>query len=210
VQDPSDRGYIPLFEEFTTLGFACATFNFRGCGLSEGNIDMKGWYRDLETMVDTVFDSPGINPKSIHCIGFSAGGAIACKVAAYQKEISSLLLMASPSSFADILPTDADLLRSHFISIGTIRDASFPKDLARWYQDFLDVKPAHWLPFIYPRPIGIVHGERDETVPVRHARVLYEAAWQPKKLTVLEGATHQLRKDPRTISIIRDWLKEVM
>jgi hypothetical protein len=25
---------------------------------------------------------------------------------------------------------------------------------------------------------------------------------------ILEGASHQLRKDPRTIKIIRDWLKE--
>lgn len=208
--DPNDRGYIPLFEEFTSRGFACATFNFRGCGLSDGNIDMKGWESDLASVVDKVFDSPGIDPKSIHCIGFSAGGAIACKIAAYQKEISSLLLMATPQTFADILPKDPFLLKAHFLSIGTIRDSSYPSDLAKWYNNFLEIKPAHWLPFIYPRPVGIVHGDCDETVPVGHAKILYDAAWQPKKLTILEGANHQLRKDPRIIQVIQGWLKEVL
>jgi uncharacterized protein len=208
--DPTDRGYIPLFEEFTSRGFACATFNFRGCGASEGNIDLKGWESDLASVVDKVFDSPGVDPKSIHCIGFSAGGAVACKIAAYQQEISSLLLMATPAAFADILPKDPSLLREHFLSIGTIRDASFPADLVKWYNGFLEVKPAHWLPFIYPRPVGIIHGDCDETVPVTHARKLYDAAWEPKKLTILEGASHQLRKDPRIIEVIQGWLKEVM
>ncbi|MCK7469013.1 MAG: hypothetical protein MZU91_13380 [Desulfosudis oleivorans] len=31
--------------------------------------------------------SPGIDPASIHCIGFSAGGAVAAKIVSYQKEV---------------------------------------------------------------------------------------------------------------------------
>jgi pimeloyl-ACP methyl ester carboxylesterase len=208
--DPFDRGYIPLFEEFTSLGLACATFNFSGCGLSEGNIDMKGWHNDLDSVIDAVYDCPGIDPKSIHCIGFSAGGAIASRIVSYNKHVASLLLMATPCNFADILPKDPELLKAHFLSIGTIRDDFFPGDLMKWYNDFLEVDPAHWLPFINPRPVGIVHGDHDETVPVSHARKLYDKAWEPKKITILEGAGHQLRKDPRIIQVIRDWLKEVL
>lgn len=207
--DPHDRGYLPLFEEFTGLGFACATFNFRGCGLSEGNIDMRGWYHDLDAVIDAVHGHPGIDPSSIHCIGFSAGGAIAAKIVSYQKEVASLLLMASPQNFSEILPADPSLLKAHFKSIGLIRDDSFPSDLDRWYRDFLDVNPAHWLPFVYPRPVGVVHGDLDETVPVVHAERLFQAAWEPKRLTILEGAGHQLRKDPRIMQVIRAWLTEV-
>jgi pimeloyl-ACP methyl ester carboxylesterase len=208
--DPGDRGYIPLFEELTSYGFACATFNFSGCGLSEGNIDMLEWHHDLDAVIDVVYDCPGIYPKSIHCIGFSAGGAIASRIVSYNKHVASLLLMATPCNFVDILPKDPALLKAHFLSIGTIRDDSFPSDLMKWYNGFLEVKPAHWLPFIFPRPVGIVHGDCDETVPVRHATMLYHAAFKPKKLTILEGATHQLRKDPRIVQVIRDWLKEVL
>jgi pimeloyl-ACP methyl ester carboxylesterase len=208
--DPNDRGYLPLVEAFTGEGMVCATFNFRGCGLSEGNIDMRGWYDDLGAVMEAVFDSPhGIDLKSIHCIGFSAGGAIAAKFSAYEERVSSLLLMATPHNFADILPKDAKLLRDHFIDIGTIRDHSFPPDLTRWYKDFLDVEPAKFLPLVSPRPVGIVHGENDTTVPPEHAHLLFESACHPKKLTILDGAGHQLRKDARTEQIIRSWLNEV-
>jgi pimeloyl-ACP methyl ester carboxylesterase len=195
---------------FTKEGFVCATFNFRGCGLSEGNIDMQGWNVDLESVIDAVYDTPGVDPKSIHCIGFSAGGAIAAKVASYEKSVASLLLMATPHNFADTLPSDPNLLRDHFIALGTIRDSGFPADLNRWYHGFLDVLPAQYLPFVSSRPVGIVHGDRDETVPVEHAGRLFEAACHPKKLIILEGAGHQLRKDPRTEEVIRSWLKEVV
>jgi len=170
---------------------------------------MRAWHNDLEHAIDFVHASPGIDPTSIHCIGFSAGGAVAAKVVSYNKNVASLLLMATPCTFADIIPVDAALLKAHFFSIGTIRDDSFPGDLQKWHNGFLEVKPAHWLPFIHPRPVGIVHGDHDETVPVGHAHELYKAAWEPKKLTILEGATHQLRKDPRINQVIKDWLKEV-
>jgi uncharacterized protein len=196
-------------ETFTSEGFACSIFNFRGCGLSGGNIDMRGWGSDLESVIEAVSGTPGIDPDAVHCIGFSAGGAIASKVASRDKKIASLLLMATPHNFADILPADPHLIREHFIGLGTIRDRNFPEDLTRWYHDFLDVQPARYLPFVSPRPVQIVHGDQDTTVPPEHAHLLFEAACRPKKLVILEGAGHQLRKDHRAEQIIRSWLEEV-
>ncbi len=170
---------------------------------------MSGWCTDLEAVIEAVSGTPGIDPDALHCIGFSAGGAIASKVASREKTIASLLLMATPHNFADILPPDPKLLREHFVGLGTIRDKDYPGDLTGWYQGFLDVLPARYLPFVSPRPVQIVHGDQDNTVPPEHARLLFETACQPKKLVILEGAGHQLRKDHRTQQIIRSWLKEV-
>ncbi|HOO38957.1 MAG TPA: alpha/beta fold hydrolase [Deltaproteobacteria bacterium] len=207
--DPSDSGYMSLVEDIVSEKYCCAVFNFRGCGESGGNIDMKGWFDDLSAVVYRIYNTPGIDPKSIHCIGFSAGGAIAAKVASFEKNLQSLLLMASPQNFSDILPDDPWLLREHFRQIGLIRDDDFPQDINRWYEDFLDLTPEQYLPFISPRKLGIVHGDQDETVPPEHAQRLFDSACHPKKITMLKGAVHQLRKDPRTRQIIRDWLKEV-
>jgi len=170
---------------------------------------MQGWSRDLEAVIEAVTGTPGIDPDAVHCIGFSAGGAIASEVASREKKIASLLLMATPYNFADILPPDPKLIREHFIGLGTIRDKNFPEDLTGWYQNFLDVLPARYLPFVSPRPVQIVHGDQDTTVPPEHARRLFEAAGRPKKIVILEGAGHQLRKDTRAEQIIRSWLKEV-
>lgn len=207
--DPSDSGYLGLVEEIVSEGYCCTLFNFRGCGESGGNIDMRGWFDDLSAMVNKIYNTPGIDPSAIHCIGFSAGGAIASKVASFEKHIRSLLLMAAPQNFSDILPDDPQLLREHFKQIGLIRDDDFPQDITRWYEDFLNLTPDRYLPFISPRNVRIVHGDKDETVPPEHARLLFESACHPKKITILEDAAHQLRKDPRTIGIIRDWLNEI-
>ncbi len=197
-----------MVEELALDGYCCVTFNFRGCGFSEGSIDMRGWYDDLAAVADKVIDTPGIDPAAVHCVAFSAGGAIAAKFASREKHFKSLLLMATPADFRDILPDDPGLLRQHFRKIGIIRDEHFPPDLKAWHQDFLALEPAGWLPFVSPRPVGIVHGDKDETVPPGHARKLFAAACHPKKITMVEGATHHLRKDPRTVRIIRDWLKK--
>jgi uncharacterized protein len=197
-----------MVEELGREGYCSVTFNFRGCGLSGGNIDMRGWYDDLDAVAQKVKDLPGVDHEAIHCVAFSAGGAIAARYASREKLFKSLLLMATPDSFGDILPDDPALMRSHFKNIGVIRDDGFPPDLSSWHRGFLDLKASKCLPFISPVPVGIVHGDHDETVPPAHARALYAAALMPKKLTMLEGATHQLRKDPRTMGIIRDWLKK--
>ena len=207
--NPDDRGYLPLVEELTSDGYSCFLFNFRGCGLSGGNIDMSGWIFDLSLVVEKVYDTPRIDPASIHCIGFSAGGAVAAQYASYSKKIASLLLMATPCRFSDILPDDPRLLRDHFMELGLIRNTDFPPNLKRWHDDFVGLNPTMHIPFLSPRPVHIVHGDNDETVPVSHAHVLYEAAIRPKKITILKGAAHQLRKDERTIDLIRGWLKEV-
>lgn len=194
-------------EELAREGYCCVTFNFRGCGLSEGNIDMRGWHDDLEAVVSRIYETPGIDPNRINCVAFSAGGAIAAQYASYKKNFQSLLLMATPENFSEILPPDPVLLKDHFRRIGVIRDEHFPSDLFAWYKGFLALKPARSLPFVSPCPVGIVHGDRDEVVPKEHARRLFSATCNPKKIIMMEGATHQLRKDPRTIGIIKDWLK---
>jgi pimeloyl-ACP methyl ester carboxylesterase len=207
--DPQDHGYIPMVEEIVSHDYACILFNFTGCGESGGNIDMLDWYEDLDTVYDMVHDTLGFDPSSIHCVGFSAGGAIASKTACLDSHFKSLLLMATPADFSEIIPSDPINLRDHFRNLGLIREEKFPRNIDTWYRNFRDLKPIRWMPFISPRPVGIVHGENDTVVPVGHAHKLFNAAFAPKKLTILEGAPHQLRKDPRTTQLIIDWLREV-
>lgn len=207
--NPHDRGYLPLVEAIVAGGFNAVLFNFCGCGESDGDIDMQAWYMDLLQVHDLVANVPGVDPTALHAIGFSAGGAIAAKAAGSERLFQSLLLMATPADFAAILPDDPLVLREHFQSLGLIRAASFPRDVNAWYRAFLDLKAARWLPFLSPRPLAIVHGLDDTVVPVRQAQVLYDAALDPKRLTLIEGAPHQLRRDPRTAGLVMDWLTEV-
>ena len=55
-------------EELGREGWCSVVFNFRGCGLSGGDIDMRGWHDDLATVAGKVHDLPGIDPGDIHCL----------------------------------------------------------------------------------------------------------------------------------------------
>jgi fermentation-respiration switch protein FrsA (DUF1100 family) len=39
-------------------------------------------------------------------------------------------------------------------------------------------------------PVFVVHGGRDELIPVEQGRRLFEAAPEPKRLQIIEGAGH--------------------
>lgn len=43
---------------------------------------------------------------------------------------------------------------------------------------------------IAPRPLFLIHGEQDEMIPLRDARLLYARAGEPKELWVLSGLAH--------------------
>ena len=146
----------------------------------------------------------------IHIIGFSAGGAVAVKfITSEKKKIKSLMLLATPADISQIIPDNAEIMVRHFRELGLIKDTGFPRDIDSWYKGFSLLKAENlirWLP--QGLPVCIVHGDRDTVVPVSHAERIYQAAPHPKKIIILEGAPHQLRKDDRIAGIILIWLRE--
>jgi uncharacterized protein len=205
-----DSGYVPLAEMLANKGFVCVLFNFSGCGESSGNIDLNVWDTDLQTVYDFVLESPGADNTEIHIVGFSAGGAAALKfITSERKKIKSLMLLATPADFSQIIPDNAELMAGHFRELGLIKDTDFPCDIDRWYKGFSLLKAENLIRWLPQRlPVCIVHGDRDTVVPVSHAERIYKAAPNPKKIIILEGAPHQLRKDNRVTGIILEWLRE--
>jgi fermentation-respiration switch protein FrsA (DUF1100 family) len=59
------------------------------------------------------------------------------------------------------------------------------------------------------RSVLVIHGDRDEIVPVAHARLLFDRACDPRALHLLAGADHRL-SDPghrlEAVSLSREWL----
>jgi fermentation-respiration switch protein FrsA (DUF1100 family) len=56
--------------------------------------------------------------------------------------------------------------------------------------------------------IHIIHGEKDEIVPLSHARMLHAQASNPKKLTVQPGGDHRMSDPVHQEAFIResvDW-----
>jgi len=101
-----------------------------------------------------------------------------------------------------------DSLIKSFRDIGIIKDPDFPPSADKWLENFKTVSPINYIDKISPRPLLLIHGDKDETVPVEHAGRLYDRAAAPKEMTIISGAGHRLRLDERAIKVALDWLTE--
>ena len=206
--DPNDRGYPALAERVCQQGLVAFIFNFRGTGASSGNLDILGWTRDLKAAIDYLYPLSEVDRSRLSLLGFSGGAAVSIFVAAHDARVSSLVSCACPAEFTFLSKTDnpqpiIDRLRS----IGAIRDQDFPRSATEWFDDFRRVRPVDYISRIAPRPLLLVHGDRDEVVDVGHAYKLYDRAGEPKQLSVVEVAGHRLRQNDRVMTIVTDWLK---
>ena len=80
-------------------GFVSLVFNFRGCGPSQGNIDMPGWTHDLEAAIDFLHMLPEVDRNKIYLLGSSGGAAACIYAAAHNKRVSAVATLACPAEF---------------------------------------------------------------------------------------------------------------
>jgi len=209
-QQPSagDSGYPGLAQRFGNAGFITMIFNFRGSGPAQGNLDMLGWTRDLKAAIDYLASLDEVDKSRLCLLGSSGGAAVSVYVTANDPRVSSLVTFACPATFDFLADKQrAKALIDHFRSIGLLRDRGFPPSVEEWLDGFNTVSPIRWIDRISPRPLLLIHGDKDDLVLVEHAYKLYEHAGEPKKLVIIPGAEHRLRLEEKAITTTLDWLK---
>lgn len=205
--DPGDKGYPYLAETLCQAGFCVLIFNFRGTGTSEGNFDIVGWIDDLATALDYLWMQPEIDRSRIGMVGFSAGAAVAICMASQDSNIAALAVCACPADFSSIVKDPFGSVE-YFRTIGIIRDKDFPDFVDSWADNFQLLSPIYYIDKISPRPILLLHGRKDEVVPVENATGLYNIAHEPKELIILENAGHRLRRDPEAVQHLIKWFRK--
>ena len=206
--DPTDRGYALLAQRFCHAGFTTLIFNFRGTGRSEGNLDMLGWSRDLQSAIDFLYNLDEVDETRFCLLGFSGGAAVSVYTAAQDPRISTVVTCACPADFHSLSEkeTPLDTIR-RFRQIGAIRDKDFPPSIEDWQKGFETITPINWIGKISPRSLLLVHGDADELIPLEHAQKLYQKAKEPKELKIIHGAKHRMRVEKAAMDFVLDWLK---
>lgn len=205
--ESGDGGYPTLAEKICGEGLGVFFFNFRGAGHSGGNIDFLGWTRDLRAVVDYLCDQETINSSSLFLIGFSAGAAVSIYVASKDKRVFGVAACACPADFGLFNEVkEPQAIIDRYREIGAIRDENFPPSVNEWFDNLGQITPSNHIAGIAPRPLLLIHGSDDDVVPLNHALQLYETAGEPKKLVILEGAGHKLRRDGRAVNAILEWI----
>jgi len=68
---------------------------------------------------------------------------------------------------------------------------------------------ARWVDRLPPRPLLLIHGERDRNLPARCSQDIYEWADEPKELVIYKGCGHFLRECHQELhDLLKNWLVE--
>ena len=172
-------------------GYRLLLFDFRGQGASGGHYRSMG-AREQDDMLGAIefLKTAGLADR-LGAFGVSMGAVVAYIVAAQQPEVRAV---AGDSAFASW---------QGIIGHGLIAERGAPPLLATvlaWLMTRLtglrlgfraaQNDPVRFIGRISPRPVLIIHGAEDRQVPAEHARQLYAAAAEPKKLWIVPGAGH--------------------
>ena len=184
------------------LGCVTMTFNFRGCGDSEGDFSLQGWVDDLRNAISHLLNVS--NPTGVILVGTNTGGSIAICVAADDPRVCAAGLLSPRADFDDWAEHPRRFLE-HAREIGAIHDRRFPSSVDEWSREFRRFRPVASARRFAPRPMLVMHGEEDDSVPVSDARQLVNAHGNAE-LSLFEGAGHRLRHDPRAVAVLLGWL----
>ena len=200
----SGQTYPELAERLAAdTGWAVLAFNLRGTGTSEGNFSLAGWLDDVRAAIDFMLDT-GV--AGVWLLGSSTGGGLAICQAGEDERVRGVATLSARADFSDWAGDPASFL-AHARSIGVIRDRDFPPDPVAWGRELAEIRPINLVGKIPPRPILLIHGAMDDTVPLQDARILADAASDAVELRVLAEAGHRLRHDPRAVALVIGWME---
>ena len=154
------------------LGASSFIFDYRGYGFSEGKPSEKGTYLDAEAALEYLRSRSDVKTDKLVLFGHSLGSAVAVEMASRHSAYG--LVLESPfDSIKDMarrmyprLPMGVliYLVRSRFDSMSKIGDVRVP--------------------------LLVLHGDRDETIPIEVGWALFDAANEPKRFHVIKGGGH--------------------
>lgn len=197
------QGYLALADRAAhDLGWVVLAVNYRGCGGSEGNFSVRGWYDDTCAAVDELTAQPGVG--AVWIAGFGTGGALGICAGAADERVRGVAAVAPPADFDDWCRNPRRLLL-HGRRVGVLVDEGFPPSFDAWAAELGELKAIDAATVLAPRPLLLVHGAEDEAVPVFDSRVVADAHGNAD-LRIIGGAGHALRYDPRAMAVLLGWL----
>jgi uncharacterized protein len=171
-------------------GYHLFTFDYRGFGRSEGHVSLGGSLDDvLAAIMQTRILASSEAGKKLILYGQSLGGALALYTTSTMNDRHDIAVVIADSAFSSYQGLAREKLANHWLSF--------------LFQPLASVlvsdryAPQRLLAKISPVPLLVIHGDRDEIVPIHHGQGIYDRAMVPKWFWKLEGVGHIQAMSPR-------------
>jgi len=181
---------VELARGLRERGYAVLLFDFRAHGGSEGRRSSIGYHeaRDVVAAARFLHGQRELAGCRIGVLGMSMGAAAAIIATAQEPVIEAVVADSGFTSLQAIVVGGLRLL---------YRLPAFPFAplIVRFGEILIGarlgaMRPIDHIARIAPRPVLIVHGERDRLIPVAEAHALHAAARQPVELWIVPDSGH--------------------
>lgn len=176
---------LPQAQMLRSSGFGVLVFDLRAHGKSGGERCTYGdrEWQDVSAAIGVASGEPGVDPNRIGAVGFSLGALALSTAAARDPRLRAVVLEAGAASLEELLRHD---FASRWPFSSTLAVAA-----ARLLGIRVDeVRPLHRLREMGQRPLLLVYGERDETIPPAVGERMRAAAGGAAELFVVPNGRH--------------------
>lgn len=205
IRHAAPKGVIVMLHGYSAskadlLDIAQALFSFgayhlllldgRAHGASGGRLISFGkeeWL-DVRAAVDFLGSVPELKRFPIGCYGVSMGGAIGIQAAVRLHEIRALVTDSAYSDLSEVIAVSQRL--KYHIPRFPLGQMAIWGIQVRLRVRMSAVSPDSMVGQVAPRPILLIHGEKDVRVSAKHAKRLYTRAREPKQIWLVPEAGH--------------------
>ncbi|MEK7173099.1 MAG: alpha/beta fold hydrolase [Patescibacteria group bacterium] len=188
----SDRKFVELSRFLADKGLASLRFDFSGHGESEGDFEkltLQKEATDLACAFSFLSKQKRINSSKIAIIGHSLGAAAAVLFQAQCQKVNTLILLAPALQLKELLQNRYSKKQIELCQKEKYIDTSRGRVGVGY---LIDAMAFDWRETIekIASPVLIIHGQKDNDIPLKYSRELLKAIKADKKLEIIEGADH--------------------
>jgi dipeptidyl aminopeptidase/acylaminoacyl peptidase len=194
-------------------GYGALLFDLRNHGSSGGEVTTLGYAEpdDVVAAVEYLNSRPEVDPARVVLVGESLGGASVLRAASRLPQIAGVVAQCAYSSLEDN------------IAEGVQRFTGLPAfpfaPLIIFFGEresgarIAEVRPIDDAARLAPRPLLLMHGDRDGLIDIANSERLLAAAGESAELVVFPGADHgalHLQDAPRFAEALRAFLARTL
>ena len=163
-------------------GFNVFMMDYRGYGLSAGDLSLPGVHADGIAALHTVMQRTDLDTSQVVVLGQSLGAAVSVYAVANSPYRARFKALIVDSVFASHRQITQEKLGGFWLTW----PLQWP--LALLVSDAFS--PMKSIASIAPVPLLVIHGTADQVIPIEHGRQVFAIANEPKTLWVIKNAQH--------------------